>query len=1064
MSKAGFAFGLLLVLLPAVSQAQNETVLSRQTDESARTREEREQARDLLVDAAKQVSNSDPAKAAGFLNRAARLQLRLNSSQDAIATYESALKLLKPFPESTIRIDSLNGLAAVYFQSGKCDQAQKKLTQALSLSERLQSVSGRAEALLTLSECQSQSDQNQALTTVEESLRLFTSIGDKRGMARAYMVQGDFQIVQSYLAEATKSNEAALSLWRELGLPDEQASALISLGFVQYRKGAWQECMTYLTEAQGLLDEKSEPSRMGQIYAGIAEAFMESGIPDAGLTNARAALESYQRAEDPVGIAAAVWDVGKAYYLLGQHNEAIKWMEDAAKHAEAIQVPRIVALCHDFLGRTYLAGGNPDRALEYFQSALRLYVQLKNFREAHRAKILIGRVYEQQGKVTEARRLLLDALSALTKLSDHLNEAVAFFALGNLELRAGNLDRAEEYLRRSIEVTEQIRGATTSGDLSTSISATVSDRYEAYIDCLMLKHAREPDKGFAARAFETSELARARTLARFLRARQTGLASLDPELAAHEKSLLQSLRVKENARISLLEESYDKKALSALEAELNQIEAQYQQIQNTIRTRFPAYQQLVQPDALTLREIQTKAFGDDESLLLAYALRDERSYLWVVSRNGFLSFQLPGKQEIEAAARELYASLTALQPRPNETFAERQDRTRKAEEMLPNQISRLSELVLAPVADKLGKKRLIIVADGALQYIPFQVLTVHPSNNSTNAVELPPPLLLDHEIVNQPSASTLAFLLSDSSDRTRSTGSVAIFADPVFDANDVRLTGRTPHRENLITAKTDELARVFRDVGQSFDNGRIPRLPASRQEAEAIMAVVPWRTGFKALDFHASRATLSTPSFGQYRILHFATHTMIDNEHPELSGILLSLVDSEGRPSDGFLRMSDIYDLKLSSNLVVLSACSTALGKEVRGEGLIGLTRGFLYAGASGVTASLWKVDDEATAELMGHFYAGMFQRGLTPAAALREAQLALWKEKRWRSPYYWAAFVIQGRYNQTETSDLRWTFVSAQTIAFSAIMAVLLVTALVFVIRRRKTNEQKLGSDSRSV
>jgi CHAT domain-containing protein len=242
----------------------------------------------------------------------------------------------------------------------------------------------------------------------------------------------------------------------------------------------------------------------------------------------------------------------------------------------------------------------------------------------------------------------------------------------------------------------------------------------------------------------------------------------------------------------------------------------------------------------------------------------------------------------------------------------------------------------------------------------------------------------------------------------------------------------------------------MRDVGQSND-GRIPRLLASRQEAEAIMAVVPWRSAFKALDFDASRATVSTPNFGQYRILHFATHTMIDNEHPELSGIVLSLVDSKGYPLDGFLRMSDIYDLKLSSNLVVLSACSTALGKEVRGEGLISLTRGFLYAGASGVTASLWKVDDEATAELMRHFYAGIFQRGLTPAAALREAQLAMWNEKRWRAPYYWAAFVIQGQYNQTENSYSRWNLKSAEKIAFISIMTFLLLTTLIIVFRRRK-------------
>jgi len=560
----------------------------------------------------------------------------------------------------------------------------------------------------------------------------------------------------------------------------------------------------------------------------------------------------------------------------------------------------------------------------------------------------------------------------------------------------------------------------------------------------MRKHAKQPELGFAARAFETNELARARTLATLLRSKQTGLASLDPELAAREKSLMQSLRVKENARITLLQKSYDKKTLSALETELSELETQYQQVQKVIRERHPAYQQMMQPDVVTLSEIQQKVLSDNQSLLLEYALGDERSYLWVISGDEFSSYELPGRNEIEDAARKLYGLLTALQPKPDETFELRQERTRQADEMLPNEIAQLSKFVLAPVAEKLGKKRLIVVADGALQYIPFQVLTLPGAGQET-----PVPLIVDHEIINEPSASTLALLLNDSSERTRPVGSVAILADPVFETDDVRLVGRNPTAQ----PRQPEVARVFRDAGQSIDNRRIPRLLASRQEAEAIMAVVPWRTGFKALDFEASRATLSTPNFGQYRILHFATHTMIDSEHPELSGIVLSLVDPQGRPLDGFLGMSDIYDLKLTSNLVVLSACSTALGKEVRGEGLIGLTRGFLYAGASGVTASLWKVDDEATAELMSHFYGGIFQRGLTPAAALREAQLAMWNQKRWRAPYYWAAFVIQGQYNQTETSYSSWTLLPARKVAFGGIMAFLLLTALILVIRRKRNS-----------
>jgi CHAT domain-containing protein len=139
---------------------------------------------------------------------------------------------------------------------------------------------------------------------------------------------------------------------------------------------------------------------------------------------------------------------------------------------------------------------------------------------------------------------------------------------------------------------------------------------------------------------------------------------------------------------------------------------------------------------------------------------------------------------------------------------------------------------------------------------------------------------------------------------------------------------------------------------------------------------------------------------------------LINNRHPELSGLVLSLADEQGRPQNGFLRLNEIYNLRLPAELVVLSACQTGLGKEVRGEGLIGLTRGFIYAGARRLTASLWQVEDAATSELMGRFYRGMLgEKRLSPASALRAAQIDMSKQNQWRSPYYWAAFVIQGEW-----------------------------------------------------
>src|SRR5205085_3971099 len=189
------------------------------------------------------------------------------------------------------------------------------------------------------------------------------------------------------------------------------------------------------------------------------------------------------------------------------------------------------------------------------------------------------------------------------------------------------------------------------------------------------------------------------------------------------------------------------------------------------------------------------------------------------------------------------------------------------------------------------------------------------------------------------------------------------------------------------------------------------RLAFSRREAEAIYAAAPAGQALKAIDFDASRATATGVGLSRYRIVHFATHGLLNSEHPELSGVVLSLVDAEGRPQNGFLRLHEIYNLSLPAELVVLSACQTGLGKEVKGEGLVGLTRGFMYAGAARVMASLWKVDDAATAELMGRMYTKLLKEGLRPAAALRAAQVEMWRQPRWRWRYYWAAFTLQGEW-----------------------------------------------------
>jgi len=318
----------------------------------------------------------------------------------------------------------------------------------------------------------------------------------------------------------------------------------------------------------------------------------------------------------------------------------------------------------------------------------------------------------------------------------------------------------------------------------------------------------------------------------------------------------------------------------------------------------------------------------------------------------------------------------------------------------------------------------VIVADGALQYIPFAALPAPSLGNDggRNSGTDPQPLIVEHEIVSLPSASTLATLRRETAGRKPAEKALAVLADPVFTDDDTRVSrnvSKAGAKEKTRSADSDEtdiasrqITRSGLETGVIGAEGAFGRLLSTRREATAISALVPERERMQALDFEASRTTALRPELGEYRIVHFATHGLLNNVHPELSGIVLSLVDEAGRQQDGFLRLQDIYNLKLQAELVTLSACQTGLGKEIKGEGLIGLTRGFMYAGAPRVVASLWKVDDRATSELMKRFYQGMLgPEALRPAGALRQAQLSIWKQKQWQAPYYWAAFVLQGEW-----------------------------------------------------
>jgi CHAT domain-containing protein len=488
-----------------------------------------------------------------------------------------------------------------------------------------------------------------------------------------------------------------------------------------------------------------------------------------------------------------------------------------------------------------------------------------------------------------------------------------------------------------------------------------------------------------AEALSASERARARVLLEVLGESQADIREgVDPALLDQERQLQTQLNAKETARIQMLAAKHTPEMTKKIDSEVRGLATQYQDVNNRIRATSPRYAALKFPEPLTLSRIQQEVL-DADTLLLEYSLGEQRSFLWVASAEKLVSIVLPKRTEIEETTRRFHDALVD----PQATAAD----SGKA----------LSKMLLGEVASTLGDKRLLIVADGPLQYLPFAALP--------DPAEPQQPLIVSHEIINAPSASTVAVLRKENVNRKPAPKTLAVLADPVFSLDDSRV-GReraaNHARQGGDAAKFQH--RAAEDLGLA--GIRVPRLPGTRREAAAIAALVPESDRKEAVDFDASRATLTSPEIGQYRILHLATHGLLNTTHPELSGVVLSLVDRNGQPQNGFLRLYEIYNLKLAADLVVLSACQTALGREIQGEGLVGLTRGFMYAGAPRVLASLWKVDDRATAELMKRLYGRMLgSEHLRPAAALRASQIEMWKTKGFENPYYWAAFTLQGEW-----------------------------------------------------
>ncbi len=849
---------------------------------------------------------------------------------------------------------------------------------------------------------------NPTANAIEQAIGKFDQALEKFTLAKAVREQNaalhNIATQNSRLGKRQKAIEyyqQVLQKYQATGRKRETSVVLESIGKTYSALGKWQSALEYLAEAIAVAKEAdvdmtqiASLAEMGAIYEKLDD-FDKSELLY------RQSLEKAKTIKSAMFMAVALNGLGKVAHHRKNYAQALDFFQQASEVEKESLDHRNEVLYVDNIGQTYFSIRETQKSLEFFQRSLELSQQKGDKVKEARTLRHLGRVYLESGELPKSDNLLLKSLQIYRQIEDPTQLAETLFSLAKVKQKLGKSDEAQTYLEEALKLIEVFRSNISSNELRDSFSSTLYDFYGLYQELLMKRHTQEPNKGFAEMAWLASERGRARNLLNLLNESNADISEgVNKDLLGKERETYTLLNVRLENLTRVLGGKNTPKQVETLKQEVEEIRGNYQLIQSKIREQSPRYAALTQPSPLSIKEVQTQLL-DSNTALLSYSLGAEKSFLWLITKDNWQVFELPKRAEIEAKARKHYELLTARNLKIKfETPEDKRTRIAKSDAEFPQVANELSQILLDQVKNLLGNRRLLVVSDGTLQYVPFASLKL---NNRY--------LIENNEIVNLPSASALGILRRETLGRKPAPKTVAVLADPVFEVTDERFTFAKVKLKKDVTATRsagiDDLTRSMRDFSETELS--LARLPFTRKEADTIAKLVPANQRRVAVDFAATRQLALSDEMNQYRVLHFATHGFLNSKNPELSGLVFSLVDENGKPQNGFLRTDEIFNLKLSADLVVLSACKTGLGKDVRGEGVIGMTRGFMYAGASRVMVSFWDVNDEATAALMAQFYQKLLVNKMSPSKALREVQLSFLKSRSHADPYFWAAFTLHG-------------------------------------------------------
>jgi CHAT domain-containing protein/tetratricopeptide (TPR) repeat protein len=726
-------------------------------------------------------------------------------------------------------------------------------------------------------------------------------------------------------SKALENCEKALEIARSINNLQMENECLNNLGIIYKEIGSFDNALSYLNQALEIDEKAAAVSEISKDLNNIGTIYRKKGLQNNNKSDFILALDyllnSLNLNKEINKISIHVNNnIGTIYSDLEDYSNALKYYMNGLNISEKLNDKEGISLISNNIGIVYYNLGNYEESTKYCQRAIDLASQIKAGQVLWEAYLDVGNSYKKQSKFQ-------DALTSY---------------------------------RESISVIESTRSNIDLEEMKASYFGT-DKRIEAYhnlIDLLARLNSSEPGKSYGDEAFTYLERGKARAFLDSLEVAQISVSQgVDAKLANEEKQI--------NADMTALYKKLLMPDLTAeqrnqIEADLKTCEEKYDRLKREIRAENPAYATL-SPNIITLKEAQSRLLNGN-TVFIAYSVGKESSYGFAIGRTGLRIFPIPPRKEIQKKVTDY---LKVISDKDNRDF------------QLGHEL--FADLVQPALEPHV--KKLFIIPDDALYFLPFETLLLGPDNASW--------LLRKYNIAYAPSMSSLAEIIKRTRNGAKRNKDLLALGDPDYGFNE-----QSPGSSD-----------IFQNFYSSSDF-RFFRLAYSGIEVQKIAALFPKNREKVLQRAEASEPALKKLPLSDFKIIHFAAHGLIDDQKPARSAIVLSL-DSNSQ-DDGFLQMRDIYGLRLNADLVALSACQTGKGQFVRGEGIEGLSRAFFYAGASSVLMSLWSVNDQATYQLMERFYAHL-RSSKSLMDALRLAKLEMMDSKVFAHPFFWAGFVITG-------------------------------------------------------